>query len=160
IEPGVDLTAWARPLPPLAACALFGQSIVEALPSVQALPSAFFKYSEKFWVVPEESERTARVIGVLGRVAPELSALIAGSFQVVILPEKIFASVGASSFRPVTPCRLYAIAIGPIWTGKYSTVLPAGTLDLSAAGMGESDPANSTVPAYRALRPAPEPPPP
>jgi len=33
------------------------------------------------------------------------------------------------------------MAIGPICTGKYSTVLPAGTLDASLAGMGESEPA-------------------
>ena len=42
-------------------------------------------------------------------------------------------------------------------TGKYSTVLPAGTLDVSVAGIGESEPANSTVLEYRSLRPVPEP---
>ena len=42
-------------------------------------------------------------------------------------------------------------------TGKYSTVLPAGTLDCSLAGMGESEPPKSTVFEYRSLRPVPEP---
>ena len=111
-------------------------------------------------MVPEESERTTRVIGVLGRLAPELIALIAGSSQVLIVPWKMPARTAAVSFRLLTPDRLYAIAIGPTCTGKYSTVLPAGTLDCSLAGIGESEPAKSTVFAYRAVRPAPEPPPP
>ena len=37
-------------------------------------------------VVPEESERWITVIGVLGSVTPGFSALIAGSFQVLIVP--------------------------------------------------------------------------
>jgi hypothetical protein len=44
--------------------------------------------------------------------------LIAGSLQEVILPWKMPARVAESSFRPVTPERLYAMAIGPTWTGK------------------------------------------
>ena len=71
--------------------------IVEALPSFQALAAAFFRYSEKFCVVPEESERTAGVIAVHGRLTPGLSALIAGSFQVVMLPWKMFARTVASA---------------------------------------------------------------
>ncbi len=102
----MDLIACATPLPPLAACAVDGQLMVEAVPSVQALPAASTRYWEKFAVVPEESERTAMVIGVLGRVAPELSALIAGSFQVVILPEKMPARVGRVELQAVTPDRL------------------------------------------------------
>ena len=43
----------------------------------------------KFCVVPEESERTAMVIGVLGRVTPGLSAAIAELFHVVILAWKM-----------------------------------------------------------------------
>ena len=57
-------------------------------------------------MVPEESERTAMVIGVDGRLTPGLSALIAGSFQVLILPWKISAMAVASSFRLLTPDRL------------------------------------------------------
>ena len=37
-------------------------------------------------VVPEESERCTTVMAVLGRLIPGFSALIAGSFQVLILP--------------------------------------------------------------------------
>ncbi len=37
-------------------------------------------------VVPEESERCITVIAVLGRLTPGLSALISGSFQLLILP--------------------------------------------------------------------------
>ena len=33
--------AWATPLPPLAACAVDGKVMVEAVPSFQALPAAF-----------------------------------------------------------------------------------------------------------------------
>ena len=39
----------------------------------------------KFCVVPESSERCTTVIGADGSVAPELSAAIFGSFQVVIV---------------------------------------------------------------------------
>ena len=54
---------------------------------------------EKFAVVPEESERWAMVIAVLGRLTPGLSAVIAGSFHVVILPEKMFAMTGADQLQ-------------------------------------------------------------
>ena len=61
----------------------------------------------KPWVVPEESERCTTVMLVLGRLMPGFSALIAGSFQVLILPMKMFATVGPSSFSPLlTPDRL------------------------------------------------------
>ena len=46
------------------------------------------------------------VIEVLGRLRPELSALIAGSSQVLIVPWKMPAMTVASSFSPVTPGRL------------------------------------------------------
>ena len=49
----------------------------------------------KFWVVPELSDRRAMVIFVAGSFTPGLSAAIAASFQVVMLPWKIFAMVGA-----------------------------------------------------------------
>jgi hypothetical protein len=47
------------------------------------------------------------LIGVLGSWAPEFSLAIAGSFQVLILPLKMFAIVSGASWRPSTPCRLY-----------------------------------------------------
>src|SRR5256885_16181560 len=99
MAPGVDLTTCATPGLPLAARAEGGHLMVELLPRLQALPVASTRNSVKFWVVPEESDRTARVIGVLGRLAPELSALIAGSFQVLILPEKMPAMAAGDSFR-------------------------------------------------------------
>ena len=80
--------------------------MVEALPSFQALGAAFCRYSEKFCVVPEESERTAVVIAVDGRLTPGLTALIAGSFQVLMLPWKILAMIVGVSFRLLTPDRL------------------------------------------------------
>ena len=75
------------------------------------------------------------MIGVLGRLTPGLSAVIAELFQDVILPWKISARTVASSFRLVTPDRLYEIVIGPRKTGKYSTVLPL-KFGTSAAGIG------------------------
>src|ERR1700722_3712825 len=106
MEPGVDLTICARPLPPSPARAVDGNLMVEPVPSVHALPAASTRYWEKFAVVPEESERTARVIVVLGRLTPGLSAAIAEAFQVVIVPWKIPARVVASSFRLLTLGRL------------------------------------------------------
>src|SRR5689334_19369037 len=159
MEPGVDLTTCATPGLPLAARAEDGHLMVELLPRLQALPTADTRNSVKFAVVPEESDRTARVIGVLGRFTPELSALMAGSFQVLILPEKMPAMVAGDSFRLLTPDRLYAIEIGPTMTGKYRIVLPLNS-DASFEGMGESEPAKLTVPEDRSVRPLPEPPPP
>src|SRR5258706_1612347 len=124
MAPGGDLIASATPLLPLAAWAVEGHLMVELLPSVQSLPAAFCRNSEKFCVVPDESERTAMVIGVLGRLAPGLIDLIAELFQDVILPWKMSAMTVGVSFRLLTPDRLYAIVIGPMMTGKYSTVFP------------------------------------
>src|ERR1700753_4195431 len=106
MAPGGDLTIWATALPPSPACAVDGKVRVEAVPSFQALPAASTRYCEKFWVVPEESDRTARVILVLGRLTPGLSALVWEGSQVLIVPWKMPASVGASNFRFDTPDRL------------------------------------------------------
>ena len=53
------------------------------------------------FVVPDESERCTTVIAVLGRLMPGFRLLIAGSFQVLILPLKMSASVGPSSLSPL-----------------------------------------------------------
>src|ERR1035438_7439379 len=103
MESEVALTAAATALPPSLAWADFGKEMIEEGPSDQALPAASTRYWEKFAVVPEESERTSRLIALLGRLALGLRALIAGSFQVVILPEKMPARTVASSFRSLTP---------------------------------------------------------
>ena len=140
MAPAVDLTICATPGLPAPARAVVGHLIVELLPSVHTLGTASLRNRVKFCVVPEESERTAIVIGVLGRLTPELIDAMAGSFHLVILPSKMFAMTVGVSFRLLTPDRLYAIVIGPMMTGKYSTVLPlkSGT---SVAGIGESEPA-------------------
>ncbi len=69
-------------------------------------------------VVPDPSERWATVIAVLGQVAPGLSALIAASSQVLIVPWKIPAIVSAESCSLSTPERLYEIVIGAPTVGK------------------------------------------
>src|SRR5215469_4341025 len=140
MAPAVDLMICATPLLPLPARAPDGHVTIELLPSVQAPPTASCRNSVKFAVVPEESERTARVIGVLGRLTPELTALIAGSFQVVIFAWKISEISCAVSLRLLMPGRLYATSIGPIKTGKYSTFLPLSFAS-SVDGMVESEPA-------------------
>src|SRR6202034_1505654 len=106
MAPLVDLTICATPGLPMPARAVDGNLIVELLPSVHTLGSASLRNSVKFCVVPEESERTAAVIVVLGRLIPGLSAAICGAFDWVIVPWKIPAMGAGSSFRLVTPDRL------------------------------------------------------
>ena len=157
MDPGVDLMADATPPLPLQARAVEGHLMVELLPSVQ-VGVAVLRNREKFWVVPEESERTTMVIGLLGSVTPGLSAAIAELFQVVILPWKMLAMTGADSCSGLLRLdRLYDSVIGPIMTGKYSTVLPL-KFAVSAAGIGESEPAKLVTPEARSVRPLPEPP--
>src|SRR6516164_1423062 len=104
MAPGVDLMTCATPPLPLAAWALAASSVRNLV---------------KLAVVPEESERTAMAIAVLGRVTPELSAAIAGSFHFVILPSKMPAITGADSCSGLLrPDRLYESVIGPTMTGK------------------------------------------
>ena len=62
------MTICATPALPLPARAVDGHLMTELVPSVHALPAASTRNLEKFEVVPEESERTARVIEVLGRL--------------------------------------------------------------------------------------------
>src|ERR1700744_3399004 len=106
MAPEVDLTTCATPGLPWPARAVDGHLIVELLPSVHTLGAASLRNRVKFCVVPEESERTAVVMGVLGRLTPGFCAVMLGSFHLVTLPAKMFARVGASSFRLLTPDRL------------------------------------------------------
>src|ERR1035438_1237729 len=140
MAPGVLLMICATPPLPLPPRLVAGQLMVELLPSFHTLGAASMRNSEKLAVVPEESERRAIVIAVLGSVTPGLIALIAGSFHVLIVPWKMFAMASADSFRLLTPDRLYETVIGPITTGKYSTVLPL-KFAVSVAGIDESEPA-------------------
>src|SRR6185436_4161454 len=117
-----------------------GQVIVEPVPSVHAPPDDLSRNCEKLSVVPDESERRAIVIAVSGSDTPEFCPAMAGSFHFVILPWKMFASVGPSSWSLSTPDRLYATAIGLMTTGKYRT-LPPLNVGRSSGLIGESEPA-------------------
>src|SRR5260370_29341059 len=130
----------ATPPLPAAAWAVDGHLTVLLLPSAHALPTASCRNSVKFCVVPEESERTARVIGVLGRLTPGLMDLISEAFQVVTLAWNMSEMTLGDSLRLLMPGRLYATSIGPIKTGKYSTFLPF-SFACSVDGMVESEPA-------------------
>src|SRR5215469_16362009 len=157
MAPGVDLMTCATPELPCAAWAVDGQLMVELLPSFHVLGVEFSRNNEKFAVVPDESDRTASVIAVLGRWTPGLIAAISVAFQVLSTPWKMFAmTAGSSCSGLLRPDRLYDNVIGPITTGKYSTVLPL-KFAVSVEGIGESEPAKFTVPAARFVRPVPEP---
>src|SRR5215510_6577718 len=101
MAPEVVLTICATPPLALPPRLFAGQLMVESLPSFQTPGAPSTRNSEKFAVVPEESERRAMVIVVLGSLTPAFCDAIAGSFHFVILPWKMSAMVGASSFRPV-----------------------------------------------------------
>src|SRR6266576_3243477 len=118
MAPAVVLMICATPPLALPPRLVAGQLMVESLPSFQTPGAPSTRNWEKFWVVPDESERRAMMIAVLGSLRPEFSAAIFGSFHLVILAWKMSAMTGASSFRPLTPGRLYETVIGPITTGK------------------------------------------
>src|SRR5215472_9282325 len=106
MAPGVLLTICAIPPLPLPPWLVAGQEMVELLPSFQFGAESTRNW-EKFAVVPEESERRAITIVVLGSLTPGFSAAIAGSFHFVILAWKIFASVGPDSCSGLlSPVRL------------------------------------------------------
>src|SRR5215475_5891334 len=118
MAPGVDFTICATPPLPLPPRLEDGQLMVELVPSFHTLGTASWRNREKFAVVPEESERRAIVIAVLGSLTPGLTFAIAGSFHFVIFAWKMFAISVGVSFRLLTPDRLYDIVIGPTMTGK------------------------------------------
>src|SRR5262245_57023983 len=140
MAPSVPAMVWATPAFPVPAWVFAGHWTVEALPSVQSAPADFCKNDVKFWVVPEPSARWTTVMLVDGSLAPGFSAMMAGSFHVVILTEKILASVGPLSFRLSTPDRLYETVIGPATVGKYRKSPPL-YMGLSESAIVESDPA-------------------
>src|SRR2546421_7496293 len=79
---------------------------VLSLPKLQSEAEVLARNLVKLSVVPELSDRCTVKIFVDGSVAPWLSAAIAGSFQVVTFPAKIFAMVAGLSCRLVTPLTL------------------------------------------------------
>ncbi len=110
--------------------------------------------------MPEPSERCTTWIPVDGRLAPELSFLIAWSFQVVILPAKMPATVSGVSFRVLTPGRLYSTAMPPPDHGMVVTRPPLATAPCSSvADIGTSVPPKSISPWVTCVMPAPDPPP-
>src|SRR5262245_59138296 len=118
MEPSVALMIEVTPGLPLPPWLPSGHVTVEPAPSFQIEPAAFVRYVVKFCVVPELSERRAIVIFVDGSFTPGLSAAIAGSFQVVMSPWKILASVGGVNFRGlVTPDTLYDTVMGAVTVG-------------------------------------------
>src|SRR5258705_12262313 len=120
MAPGVLLTICATPPLPSPPRLLAGQLMVELVPSFHTLGTASWRNREKFAVVPEESERRAVVIGVLGRVTPGVSFLIAESFHLVIFAWKMSAMTLGVSFRLFSPGRLYEIVVGARMTAKES----------------------------------------
>src|SRR5882757_5788005 len=138
--------------PPLPAHAL-------ACGYVHADGAAVPRYLVKLSVVPESSWRCTVWMVVLGSEAVGLSALIAGSFHLVMSELKIFASVVASSTRPSTPGRLYPTAIGPPTMGMlmpWPLVQTDWESVTSEPVIGESEPAKASVPWLKSMTPSPE----
>ena len=75
-------------------------------PWVQASGAFSERYSVKFSVVPESSERCTGTIGLSGRVASGLCSTILGSFQLVMVPAKISPITSGVRFSSSTPSRL------------------------------------------------------
>src|SRR5215469_8411425 len=149
MAPGVVWIMDATPALPSAGRLPAGQWIIESEPSFQTCGADSTRNLVKFCVVPEESDRRTITICVPGSLIPGFSAAIAGSFHFVMVPWKIPAMTGPDSCSLPTVGRLYAMAIGPITTGKYRTVLPLKPAS-SEAGIGAvSDPAKLTMPAAR-----------
>ena len=116
------------------------------------------------FVVPDPSARWMTLIGVDGRFAATsgLSAAIAGSFQVVILPRKMPAIVGPSRLRFVigfvsTPATLKMTTTAPSAVGTWSILVPAGRAAISVSFMAASVAPKSTVCCVMSVIPAPEP---
>src|SRR5215471_6748328 len=159
MEPSVFLTWAETPSEPCSAsppgaCHTLSWLYVHAEPAVPV------RYLVKLSVVPELSARCTGVIAVDGRVTPGLSAAMAGSFQVLMVPEKMPASVAGLNCRLVAPLTLVTTAIGPTTMGRWiATPEPQCLFALgwSVAESGESEPAKSAVPAMNACWPAPEP---
>ena len=92
--------------------------------------------------VPEPSERNTGVIFRLGRFAPLFRAAIAGSFQLVIWPRKIFEIVLPSRLTWAgAPGTLYATAVAESAHGIW---MQSGQADCCAGFSGASEAPKST----------------
>src|ERR1700709_441161 len=103
------------PLPPLTAATmpevwlapspdLIGHTLSAG--NFHAPSPAFSRYSVKFFVVPDSSERCTGAIAVLGSLASGLSALMAASSHFLMVPAKIPESTLGDSWSLSTPSRL------------------------------------------------------
>ena len=81
-------------------------------PWVQASGAFSERYSVKFSVVAESSERWTGTMSRSGRSASGFDSAIAGSFQLVMSPAKIPAMTSGVRFRESTPSMLNTTAIG------------------------------------------------
>src|SRR5450759_3107176 len=100
---GVLITAAATPglpLPPMPPCLSVGHWMAEPLSFQSGLKEARALVNNS--VVPELSERWTTTILASGRLSfkPGLRAMMAGSFHLLILPEKIPTMLARSSIRP------------------------------------------------------------
>src|SRR6266699_3785113 len=113
-----------------------GHGTVDPAPRRHTDGTAAATYLVKFSFVPDESERWATVIAVLGNVTPGFSAAIAGSFHFVMSRWKIFAiSSGVSLSVPFKLGRLYETVIGAATVGMYDQLPP---LILARSVLGNS----------------------
>src|ERR1700753_642798 len=95
-----------------------------------------------------------------GRLLLPFNAVIAGSFQRVIAPLKILASVGASKVSTSVDLTLKVIPIGPKTAGRFQASLPPQrclALAYSSPLSGESEPPKSVLAPTKSETPAPEP---
>src|SRR3954447_26727709 len=90
---------FSRPSPTVPAHLLAGAAF-------QADGAAPARYFSKFSVVPDSSDRKNTLMAVLGSLTPEFTLAIAGSFQVLIWPRKMFAVISGVSTSASTPGRL------------------------------------------------------
>ena len=161
MAPVVEAMALATPSLP---CAPVPPGAVHDLPPVKVQPPAAVRYLVKLSVVPEDSERCTVAMASVGRVTPGLTAAIALSFQLVILPPKMDTSSCGVRISLLTPDRLYDRAIGPVTIGRSIASLPAQRLDFASANWAvlsaESEPPKSVWLAMKSLTPLPDPPPP
>src|SRR5258705_6059008 len=118
MAPSVVLIREATPLFFSAPWVEAGQLTVSPESSVHTVGDAFLRNRVKLLVVPDASVRCTTAIAVDGKVAPEFSAAILGSFHVVIDPMKMPARVSALSWSLSTPLTLNATVIGPPTIGE------------------------------------------
>src|SRR5580704_6372940 len=112
MAPGV---CWMKPATPVLSCSPtpilgnghFVDGVVPAAEPVQAEPPVSMRYWSRSYPGPDESARCTGTMAVEGRLTPGLSAAMAELFHDLMVPRKIPAKVGPSSFSPPdTPGRL------------------------------------------------------